>query len=64
MIARPLIVAPPEGLPEYYRQNVIGGPGSFLMQVDGFESFADAITQKLVSEIASVPAPSRVAAGK
>jgi hypothetical protein len=57
-------VAPPEGLPEYYRQNVIGGPGSFLMQVDGFESFADAITQKLVSEIASVPAPSRVAAGK
>jgi hypothetical protein len=49
-------VRPPEGLPDYFRQNVIGGPGSFLLQVDGFSSFADAITQKLISEIAALPA--------
>jgi hypothetical protein len=54
-------VRPPEGLPEYYRQNVIGGPGSFLLQVEGFATFADAITQKLVSEIAGLPPPTRYA---
>jgi hypothetical protein len=55
-------VRPPEGLPEYFRQNVIGGPGSFLLQVEGFASFADAITQKLISEIAALPPPARFAA--
>jgi hypothetical protein len=55
-------VRPPEGLPEYYRQNVIGGPGSFLLQVEGFDSFADAITHKLISEIAGLPPPVRSAA--
>jgi hypothetical protein len=45
-------VQPPEGLPEYYRQNVIGGPGSFLLVVDGFDTFAEAIVRKLISEIA------------
>jgi hypothetical protein len=31
---------------------VIGGPGAFLRVVDDFHSFADAMTNKLVSEIA------------
>jgi hypothetical protein len=53
---------PPGGLPEYYRQNVIGGPGAFLLQVDNFDTFADAITRKLVSEIAGVPGGGRSAA--
>jgi hypothetical protein len=53
---------PPGGLPEYYRQNVIGGTGAFLLQVDNFETFADAITRKLVSEIAGVPDRRRRAA--
>ena len=53
-------VRPPEGLPEYYRQNVIGGPGSFLLQVEGFGSFAEAITQKLISEIAATAPPTRL----
>jgi Protein of unknown function (DUF1194) len=44
---------PPEGLPEYYRQNVIGGTGSFLLVVQDFTSFRQAITNKLVTEIAS-----------
>jgi len=45
---------PPGGLAEWYRQNVIGGPGSFLRVVEDFHSFADAMTNKLVSEIAAV----------
>jgi len=43
---------PPGGLPEYYRQNVIGGPGAFLLQVENFGTFAEAMARKLVSEIA------------
>jgi Protein of unknown function (DUF1194) len=44
---------PPGGLPEWYRQNVIGDPGAFLRVVEDFHSFADAMTNKLVSEIAA-----------
>ena len=44
---------PPGGLPEWYRQNVIGGPGAFLRVVEDFRSFADAMTNKLVNEIAA-----------
>jgi hypothetical protein len=46
---------PPGGLPAYYRENVIGGPGSFVLQIDDFESFADAMVQKLVTEISALP---------
>jgi hypothetical protein len=46
---------PPEGLPEYYRQNVIGGPGAFMLVVQDFHSFGEAMTNKLVNEIASAP---------
>ena len=52
---------PPGGLPEWYRQNVIGGPGAFLHVVDDFHSFADAMTNKLVSEIVAL-SPQRRAA--
>jgi len=45
---------PPGGLPEWYRQNVIGGPGSFLRVIDDFRSFADAMTNKLVNEIVAL----------
>ena len=44
---------PPGGLPKYYQDNVIGGPGAFLLVVENFETFADAITRKLMSEIAA-----------
>jgi hypothetical protein len=53
---------PPEGLPEYYRQNVTGGPGSFLLVVQDFSTFGEAMTQKLISEIAAIRAPQRAAA--
>jgi hypothetical protein len=53
---------PPGGLPEWYRQNVIGGPGAFLRVVDDFRSFADAMTNKLVSEIVALVPDGRAAA--
>lgn len=46
---------PPGGLPNYYKENVIGGTGAFLLVVENFETFADSMTRKLVSEIAGLP---------
>ncbi len=46
-------VQPPGGLPEWYRQNVIGGPGAFAIEVREFADFGDAMTRKLINEIAS-----------
>src|SRR5271166_6351157 len=43
---------PPGGLAQYYRDNVIGGQGAFVVPIDDFHSFADAMTRKLVNEIA------------
>ncbi|MEJ0020102.1 MAG: DUF1194 domain-containing protein [Acetobacteraceae bacterium] len=45
-------VQPPGGLPNYYRENVTGGPGSFVLEVHDFHSFGEAMTRKLVTEIA------------
>jgi hypothetical protein len=42
---------PPGGLPNYYRDNVIGGPGAFVLQIVNFETFAEAMTNKLITEI-------------
>jgi hypothetical protein len=46
---------PPGGLPNYYRQNVIGGPGAFLVEIEDFKSFGEAIVKKLIGEIATAP---------
>ena len=46
---------PAGGLPLYYRQNVIGGPASFLLVIEDFNSFGEAIVNKLVGEIAAGP---------
>src|SRR5215469_11820361 len=45
---------PPGGLDNYYRQNVIGGPGAFVMVAENFSSFGQAILNKLIAEIATV----------
>jgi hypothetical protein len=43
----------------YYRDNVIGGPGAFVIAAQGYDTFAEAIRDKLVNEIAGRgPAPS------
>jgi hypothetical protein len=42
-------------LEAYYRSNVVGGPGAFVVIARDFRSFADAILRKLVQEIAEAP---------
>jgi hypothetical protein len=46
-------VQPPGGLDRYYRENVTGGTGSFVLTIHDFHSFADAIKRKLINEIAA-----------
>jgi hypothetical protein len=43
---------PPGGLANYYRNNVIGGAGAFVVVAENFNSFGNAITKKLIAEIA------------
>jgi hypothetical protein len=43
---------PPGGLANYYRNNVIGGPGAFVMVAKNFNSFGDVLVKKLIAEIA------------
>jgi hypothetical protein len=43
---------PAGGLTKYYRDNVTGGPGSFVLEAKDFNSFGQAIIKKLVAEIA------------
>jgi hypothetical protein len=55
-------VQPPGGLPNYYRQNVTGGPASFVLEVHDFHTFGEAMTRKLVTEIALHDTPGRLTA--
>ena len=41
-------------LDKYYFNNVIGGPGSFIVPADSYDNFAQAVLRKLVLEIASI----------
>jgi hypothetical protein len=41
-------------LDKYYFNNVIGGPGSFIVPADSYDNFAQAVLRKLVLEIASL----------
>ena len=52
---------PPGGLQKYYENNVIGGPGSFALAAENFESFGRALTQKLIAEIAGLPPANKAA---
>lgn len=49
------IVTAEVGLERWYQDNVIGGPGAFLVPVEGFANFAEAVRRKLVLEIAGIP---------
>ena len=52
-------------LDRYYFNNVIGGPGSFMIPAETYEKFAEAVLRKLVLEIASPQSqPSRSFAAK
>ncbi len=42
---------PPGGLENYYRNNVVGGPGAFVMVAKNFNSFGQAIIAKMIAEV-------------
>jgi hypothetical protein len=49
----PILSLEPD-LDRYYEQNVIGGPGAFVIAARDYEAFADAILKKLITEIAGL----------
>jgi uncharacterized protein DUF1194 len=49
----PILAIEPD-LDRYYKDNVIGGPGAFMIAARDYETFADAILKKLIAEIAAV----------
>jgi hypothetical protein len=53
----PVLAAGLPPLDEYYRDEVIGGPGAFLVVAEGFESFEAAVRRKIIREIALNPPP-------
>jgi Protein of unknown function (DUF1194) len=55
----PILALEPD-LDRYYEQNVIGGPGAFMVAAKDFETFGEAILKKLIAEIAgTTPEPAR-----
>jgi hypothetical protein len=48
---------PPGGLDNYYRNNVTGGPGAFVMVAKDFNSFGEAIINKMIAEVAQAREP-------
>jgi hypothetical protein len=53
---------PPGGLEKYYQDNVIGGPGAFVLVAENFNSFGRAIIKKMIAEIALLSSASQFAA--
>jgi hypothetical protein len=47
------IVSLEYGLDKYYFENVIGGPGAFIVPAESYENFGQAVLRKLILEIAS-----------
>ena len=52
----PILALDPQ-LDQYYLHNVIGGPGAFVVAAASYETFAEAILKKLVTEIAAAGPP-------
>jgi Protein of unknown function (DUF1194) len=42
---------PEGGLENYYRDNVIGGPGTFVLVAENFNVFGQAIIRKMIAEV-------------
>ena len=51
-------------LDRYYKDNVIGGPGAFMIVASDFNTFADAILRKMIIEIAMNVRPGLTRIGK
>jgi hypothetical protein len=52
---------PPGGIEEYYRDNVTGGAGSFVIVAEDYNSLGRATAKKLIAEIAARPDQERSA---
>jgi len=52
----PILALEPD-LDRYYYDSVIGGPGAFVVAAQNYETFADAILKKLITEIAANERP-------
>jgi hypothetical protein len=48
---------PPGGLDNYYRNNVVGGTGAFVMVAKDFNSFGEALIGKIIAEVAQAREP-------
>jgi len=55
---------PDKNLDKYYKSQVIGGKGAFIVVAEGFEAFAEAIRAKLMREIAGTDGPTTVRIAK
>lgn len=53
------ILALEPNLDTYYRENVIGGPGAFMIVAEDYDQFAEAILRKLILEISDSGAAAR-----
>lgn len=52
------ILALERDLDEHYREQVIGGPGAFMIVTETFENFGEAVRRKLIQELAwQIPGP-------
>jgi len=59
LAANPRHTNPLGGIEKYYRDNVIGGAGSFVMVAEDYNSFGRAMARKLIAEIAARPEQQR-----
>ncbi len=48
----PILAFKGDGLADFFRDNVIGGPGAFYIAASGFRDFYRAVRRKLILEIA------------
>ncbi len=48
-------------LDEFYRENVVAGPGAFVIAVEEFESYSYALIAKIVREVADMRQPASIA---
>jgi hypothetical protein len=60
----PIVLGDDPNVDGWYRDNVIGGPGAFLIVANGYEAFADAFRQKVTLEIAGLVPPQRFATAR
>ena len=48
-------------LDQYYWTNVIGGPNAFVIAIESYEAFAEAVLKKLIIEVSAGPAEGQTA---